>query len=293
MKKIFSLFIIAIFLVSVVPFAIAAEGKGLNEERGLGIKEKVGKARGLFLEAKEKFAVKVRELKEVKAKWKGCQESEDCEKQKKEFRKHSGEYLERLSDKTLKILERIKEKVVNSSVEGDFKVDLLERVENAITSVEEIQEKFAVMSEEPTKEEVKGLAIELREILKGVRPLIKISSGKVMQSKLGNIVAKISNLEEKFEKQISELKAKGIDVSEMEDLLNKLIELNNVAGESHKLVRENFFKAFEATGDEKTELIDEAHKNQKEMKEHLKVAKDYLKKLVHLIREARENAEDN
>lgn len=287
LKKISGLAVLMVFLISLIPLALAApqekpwqrakEGLEKAGERYQAAKEEYKEIKGKYLETKEK----VQELrKEIKA----CKEGEEgeCKIKKKLFREQTKEQLLHFADLILNSLEKLKQKIEAAEMEEEEKTELLEDIEARITAVGEARATLEGLSGESSQEEIKEAIKTIREAWKESKPKMKLGVGKLMEAKLGNIIVQIERLEEKFEKIRERLAEKGYDVTALDNYLEDLNEKLTSAKENWELAKAKFKEA--RTAEDVDKVIKEAHEYQKKAREYIKGAREDLRKLVQEVK---------
>ncbi|MBI2148052.1 hypothetical protein HYU23_00070 [Candidatus Woesearchaeota archaeon] len=316
MKKIMTLVVLALFIVSIFP-VLASEDtdvkaekqdrmKGLSEfgkevssivkanvsvkmDRELAMKKHV-ELRTKFLETKEKFMLSkeayVKAKVDFRAKHKEVKEacnnnsSEECNKRKDNFLKEDAKsYLLKTINTMERVLEKRKAKIEEVMAQTDNKASLETKLE-AVNAKLEILAKYKVEVENATtKEEVKELAKKLRAEWKDVKEHLEESRGTVMSHKFSFATQRAESLEKKLEKTLDRLEQKGYDVSSVEPQFESF--------RMHIANAKNFVEQarvkFEAEGNTSA-IVKEGHKLLVEAHKELKLAHEDLKKIVFSIK---------
>lgn len=319
MKRIITILVLCLFLMSVVPFVAAddangGEGDDLTVSPSDGadsdsakqqvdrayvkqkrdeLKEKAREIRQDFREAKlisiqarekiqenfklakESFDEQKKALVEARKQLKDCSAAGNCEEVKKEYRKKAKPYLEHTADVILKLLEKLKNRISESSLED--KDELISAVDAKIAEVQAVKDKVSAMSEEPTKEEIQAIAQELKAKWTETKRTVKVSAGKVVLDRYAGILVKIEQLEKKLDRVVAKMKEKGLDTGAVEP---KIAEFKGHIADA----RADFEEAKKLFGSADT--LDAAKAKAKESKEHLKKAYQVLKDIVAGVKKA-------
>ena len=128
-------------------------------------------------------------------------------------------------------------------------------LDDAVSEIESIQDKIESL-EDATKEDINELAKELRDVWKEVQRTIKISSGRLVNARIGRIVVRSKQLEARLELVLERAENAGLDTSELETLIDefnsKLEFLEEVSEEDveEELEEEEEEEEEEETGDD-------------------------------------------
>ncbi len=249
----------------------------------LAAKEKYLAAKQRYIEVKEKVNTLREEIQE-------CVEGE-CEPKRKQFRIQSRDVLIHLSDVVLETLNKLKSKIESSEMTEEEKAQALADLEVQITVVEEAKAVLGELTENITKEEIKDAIKTIKEAWKTTKPQIKLGLGKVIGAKLGNIIVKTEQLEEKFNKIRNRLEGKGHDVTALDNYLEEFNGKLTSAKEHWELSREMFGEA--RTAENVSAAVKEAHQHQTQARNLIKEAKEDIRNIVRAIKglEAEETEE--
>lgn len=304
-KKISGLAVLALFLFSLVPVALAEETTEPSTA-GEQVKAKVKEPKPLLkkvnqelVEAKNRFQEAKEKYLQVKEKYMGAKEKADalrkeikeckkdnetCDLKKKEYRKEAKQQLVHLADVILKNLDKLKEKIsAAEKMEEAERSELLAKVDEQIAEVEKAKAVLGNTSGEVTEEELKEAVKTVKEAWQKTKKAIKVNAGRLINSQLGHLITQIEKLEAKFEKIRDRLKEKGSDVTSLDLYLGKLNEKLAAAKENWEKAKEKFKEAHSATDAEG--LVQEAHQYQQKARELVKDARKEIRELVKAIKE--------
>lgn len=234
-KKIFSILVLMIFVVSAVPLTFAEKGnenKGKGEKGGLEVKEEVKAKVGEDIEPvriREKTREQVRkdflatkdEIKGLKLKLEKCKKPTDttieCRKAKTVGKKH----LENSADMMTVALERLKEKIEgDESLTEEEKTNILAKIDENIAKITEIKNEVVVSEgEESSIEDIKGTAKRMREMWKESKGVLNKGVDTIIKARLGNIIQKSEQMRERMQEKRDRFAERGYDVSGLDTAL--------------------------------------------------------------------------
>ncbi len=256
------------------------------------VKTKLVEAKGRFLnakekysEAKEKYADTKLEFQDAKEKIAECkdQNATECAQLEDEIRAKAKEHLLNIADVIIENLNKIKSKAESSEdlVEEDAK-ELIEKIDAQIQEIEGIKAKIEAAE---TKEEITEAAKELKDKWALLKENAEVHAGRVVNARIGGIIVKSKQLEDKLNKVLERMAEKGIDTSSVESLIAEFNAKIDSAAEHYKLAVEKFeeAKAAETPG---SELINEAQGHMKEAHKALQEAQQILKDITSTIKQS-------
>ncbi|MFC1723100.1 hypothetical protein ACFL0V_03095 [Nanoarchaeota archaeon] len=256
-------------------------------------KEKYMKAKEHYMDAKKKYQEKRQTFNEAKEDWNKCKkdDSEECVEKKEKVKKHAKEHLLKSADLVLKELDRVKSKVESSEDLSEEEIEeLVAKLDEKIQEVEDAKAVIENLGEDATKEEINAAAKTIREAWKATKVHLKRTVGRLANARLGNIIVKTEKLEERFYHARDKLADKGMDVTELDAVLDEFsAELDSAA--------DHYNRAKEIWKDAKSEgEVDGAVKKIRELlaasKENLKNAKDLLRAAVKEIKSLNQGSLD-
>lgn len=312
MGKTVSIFVLALFLVGMMPLALAQEGSSMESETRVESETRDGRMRErvetrqkimeerknviktradmrqttrAMVKARINYKEEVREFKELRVKLRECrgESTEECKDVRVKIKAQSKEHLLTTADKILELLERMKTRVENSKIEN--KAELLADIETSLNQVNELKVKIEALPADPQAHEVRDLAKQLRTAWKDVRHTIKVGVGATVNFGLKGVLVRAEKLEMRLDKVVTKLKAEGEDTSEAEQ---HIADYKTHLAEAEKLTLEAKAK-FEAARTNKEnfeadvkaghELLVQARTELKEAHASLKLAVRTLKGL--------------
>ncbi|MBW3001631.1 hypothetical protein KY338_00555 [Candidatus Woesearchaeota archaeon] len=313
MKKLFALFVMAIFLISLVPAAFAIEDAGTDnttaqanqmrakkikpmsvkaraeklKEKHIEIRERYQKNKELMKErlntAKERRKVAIQHHQEAKekinarkAQLAGCKDnnSTECMDARKETRLQTKRYLTNVAEHILAMIAKTKERVENSNLADDDKRDLITKLDEEAEEIASALDMLEELGEDSTKEEFKEITQIIRESWKDLRLIIKKGVGKVANGKIHAINVRLGNLKRKLHKIVDRLENAGKDTSTVKPYLETFDEKLEEAKNHRDRARSLYQEG----------KIDEAAKATKEAHGALREAHTALKNFVRALK---------
>jgi len=312
-NKLFALFVMAIFLISIVPAAFAEENNTDNTTaqnnqmrakklRPMPIKVKAENIRAKHLQLRERYQknkelmkerlTKARDrkkiakqhheeakdkIKERRAQLAACKEnnSTDCVKARKDTRVQTKRYLTNIAEHILAMIAKTKERVENSNLADDEKRDLISKLDEEAEDIAGALDMLEEFGEDSTKEEFKEVTKIIRESWKDLRLIIKKGVGKVANGKIHAVSVRLANLKGKLHKIVERLENAGKDTSKVKPLLETFDEKLEEAKNHRDRARSLYNEG----------KIDEAAKATKEAHLALRGAHKALKDFVRALKE--------
>ncbi len=242
-----------IFVLSIVPLALAEESSEDTEESTVDVeetkvepiqkrvgvndkeamkriketkrqveiaREKYKKTKERYQEARQKYDENKKRLLEIRSEIKAnaC-ESDDCQEERKELRRGVKNHLE----KTLMVIENSFEKILDR-IENAENLDESKK-ESLIAEITAMQEKIDAKQEkietttDISNEELKKEIKELREMWKEIKQIQKNLVASLTNAKLDGLVEKHQSLEDGMQRRIEALLEQDVDVSSLEEIL--------------------------------------------------------------------------
>src|SRR3989338_1791410 len=236
-------------------------------------------------ERRERFKANLEEsrmkLKDNKEKLVVCRGKldETCSKLKQEYKENSAVFLLNAADRMIEHLEKLKEKISSNGSETEAKKELITKIDARITKLQEIRTEIENLGENPSKEDVKRLAKELRVGLGEVKMHNKSAMWHNFSDRFAGILVKSEHLKTRLDKVLAKLEEKGLNTTNVEVKIN---EFNTHIEDAKKLHKEAKAKI------EASSSPSEVQELMKKSKEHLKLAHSTLKELVKEIKNMNE-----
>ncbi len=314
MKKMFALAVLAIFVLSILPAALAEEDievtgmevedvleepiegkqKKVPPKKPVNIKakskqflqetkEKIKNNRERYNKLKEKqkeakqFVEKHRErLNELKGKVNKC-EGDDCKEFKKNLKVGVKNHLVKTSDLIARSVEKLLDRIENSNVMTD------EEKEEALVKVKALEEKLSAkkdeiesMADEATAAEIRGKIKELKDLWNEIRKEQRWIITQLINNKMGNLVDKHDEFYNAMQMRISNLEEKGASAEDLERV---------------RAIAEDFKEVVDKLKVDKEEA-DAAWENSRASKERLEFAKEKQKIVLEDLKKTKELLRD-
>ncbi len=291
MRKLTTIGIIALLLISLIPSALAANAREKATEQ---IKEKHEKAVEKYRTAKQEIKTEAKlqqirqdkqqrhetlnkQLEERKDKIKETckdEKSQECQRTKTELRQVKKERLENYSERVANGLETAIDKISKLNINETKKQELIQKLtENRqkILGLKDVVEEQTEETENETKELVQK---EAKKALNEMRRAATMSNLK----RFNGALEKAENLQKKLENIIERAQKAGKDISELEALKSEFDDKISLAKEKHQ-------KALDLAQDMTKENMKEAINLVKEAHQTLKEAHQVLKEIAKKLRE--------
>ena len=242
MKKIMSILVMVLLVLSVAPMVVAERQdmnkKGVSVEDGdLTVSddndteepESVGNAKQLreaskeFTRAKQAYQRASKDTKESrqsflqsKKQLKSCtDESEECVALREQVNQHAKDLVLNGIDGAIEHLNQLKAKMESSE---DIE-DVESVIANIDTAIAELEETKAEVEVAESKAEIKSIARDVKTLWSRIRNKERVYAAKLVHAKVFNIIKRAENLEVKLERLVARLEAKGVDVTTLEENL--------------------------------------------------------------------------
>jgi len=302
-SKTLALMMLAVFVLSIVPFVLAEtegsevriQNKEMKEkilEKGQEIKAKAEEIRdnkGEFFKeriekAKESYEAKKQELEAVKDKVNACHGENknvtECQDKKSELKRGVQQHLLSTIELIDSSYERIKERVTSSNTLSE------EQKQQALDKIAQLQEQLSAqkikvesLAENGTNTELKEAIKELKSLWQDTKKIQNRVIAQLTNSKLDEIVKKQEEYYNALQLRINSLSSKGIEVSELQSLAEQFQQQTNVLKED-KSTAESAWN----TVVDKTDL-DLAKESNQKVKEDLEKSRELLKQFLDKYRE--------
>lgn len=147
----------------------------------------------------------------------------------------------KIIENSVEKLNKLKSKVNKTGLEADKKAELIALIDEQIATINGFKDD---VQNATTKEELKAIAKQVKETLSETKDIVKNVISDVLESKIAELIEKLEKISEKLSGKIDELKAKNVDVTELEALLD---EANSNLAEASNLLATNKFKEAHAS----------------------------------------------
>ena len=240
-------------------------------------------------DAKARFEEAKRHFEEVKASIKDAKEdlmdASDEEKAEK-----ANDYLGHILD----AIEKHLNKVLANIQENEYLTEA--QVSELTSAINERLEKVSGLrsglESATTRDEIKALAKDVRELLKDVKDHTKVASGKAFSHRMGGVIVQSEHLQAKLEKVLERMTENGLDTSSAESLISEFGSLIDSAKVRFEAAIAKFKEAESLTGDDRAEVIKEAQSYMREAQADLKEARAKLKEITRSVKAQGDEAED-
>lgn len=239
-------------------------------------RERISAAKEKFEDAKVNLQEKKDQLSDAHERLKACKEEnpEECRELVKDIRRGVKEQLHKHSDLVGASLDRLKDHIENSDMTDEEKEELLEKIADKESAVEDAKEALDALGEDATNEEIKEAKEKLKEAWLEIKPVYHWVANMLLNHKLENVLMKMENSIERLETKAQEA---GLELDEKIEDLKDVLESANDAIESSK---EIYLEA-ESPGD-----VKKANEYQKEARQHLKDAQNIMRAIMKDIKDA-------
>lgn len=244
-----------------------------------------------FLKAKESLLQSLKDYKEaklrfqeIKKKLAECKdkETDECIKLREEIITRAKEQLINSTNSILEHLNKLKSKIEsNEYVDSDEASDMLTKIQETITAVEELKNKIQVAT---TKEEITEAAKELKELWAKSKVRLKEHAARTVNARIGGIIVKSKQLEVKLENVLARMTEKGINTTSIQQMVDEFDALIEKARSNYELAVGKFKEA-KAKETPDAALIQEAQKYMKDAHSSLKDAQQKLREMISSIKD--------
>lgn len=321
-KKMFGVLVAALFVLSLLPFALAdvPEGavseakdkkektkdfkealkeqsdkvgaaKGHVEEAKKALKEvndreEYTKAKGILIEARQNLVEKKNKLLEVRKEFNQCKQDKECLMEHAPYRVVVRENLLRMADVVLAHLEQMKQRVELSTMTAEEKAQLKAGLDERMAKIREAKDTILKAGENATKEEVNHAIKLIREAWKDTQKTLSQTKEKLNEASLGNVVEKLEKLESKFARVEQRLKDKGVNTASLSEVLEDFKAKIAEARKEYETARQKFAdsKIAGKTVEESRTLVKESQEHKKTAFKAIRDARELLKQVVKQLR---------
>jgi len=195
------------------------------------------------------------------------------------YEKQARNFLTRTVDVLIRKLESLKTWVSNRrALAEEQKQAIINELNQDINWLQ--QKKPGISTATP--EQIRKNAKEIRDYWRNHRVKVKKIIGRIWAARLNWVISRFENVSLKISSKIEELKAKGIDTSQLESWLSDFKQKIELAKEKKEKAKEKY-EAISSLSDA-NRLFKEAHQFIKEANQYLRQAH---KKLVEIVKEMR------
>jgi chromosome segregation ATPase len=319
-KRLSALLVLAIFLCSMIPMALAEEdnqsageptetgnltdiqpgygtGKLLNgtepqrdrlrakiKEEVRDLKVKAVDMRAKIADVRAAYLSEKAKFMKVKNEYLNCTDldREECKTKREDLRKNSKPYLLNAADLVLRELENLKNTVSSSQeLTNDEIAKIVADIDAKISEVSDAKAVIENLGDNSTREEVNDAAKTIRKAWLDAKASLKLHLSQLVVAKLGNIIEKTETLEAKLQNIRDKLSEKGKDVSALDAKLSEFSAKVDLAKEKYTAARE---KLMAAEPGNMGEVAKEVHQLFTESKQALKDARSLLREVVSEIK---------
>ena len=236
------------------------------------VKEKYLSVKKAHNENKENFA-------KVKERFKECEGSEtaDCEQVREETLTKAKDYALGISDTLTEHLNKVRNRIESAeSLSEENSAKAIEEIDSLINSLEEMKRKIDAAA---TKAELKEATKELKKLALKVRKRARIRAAGLLHDGVARLIKLAELSGEKADCSIAQLEEEGVDVTELDALLDEHTAKIEAAKEDFKEARELLLTGTETKAKDAQVKIKDARVNVKES----------LKLMLELRQQIREN----
>jgi DNA repair exonuclease SbcCD ATPase subunit len=255
------------------------------ENKFLKAKDKYLEAKNWQLKAEDEFKGLKLKLAECKLNNTNCTELEN-----KTFEKAQEDLLA-IADRLIQHLEKVKSRVESAeNLNATEAQDAIDKIDSLIADLEDAKGKVEAAD---TQAELKAATELIRDAWKEIQSSVFQYAEEVIYSRVGEVFARSELLETRLEAVVEKLKAKGINITQIEGELDnfsaKIEDARTKMTQANKLFAEaNDLRAGNKTAEAK-ETLEEAKNLTQEAHQDLKDAHSILQDLVHMINQKGES----
>ena len=288
-KKLFGIFVLAIFILSVVPMALAETGnanEGMKEakEKWDLARNRYAAAKENYKAAKEKYQNHKGNILEIRERVKACKEDDECKKGKKDLKVGVKNHLGKTGDVILRSLDKLKSRIEDSkTMTDDEKENALARLsvkeEELLTLIDRIKE----MSEDATAEELREAIKSLKDLWKEIQREQKWVITQLINHRLSTVVDKHDEYYNAMEMRYSTLEEKGASAEDLESL-KEIMERFREEVAKLNVEQEEATEAWKKAKSS-PEGLEEAKAEQEDVREQMKITKEVLREFTAEFKE--------
>ncbi len=310
--KVLALMILTVFMLSIVPLALAEnEDKQSGEKQGVGkdlkdkleqkkaeIKEKTQEIRENRMEwvkeksdkIKEMYEFKKQELEQLKEKQSACggkdkKNTTDCQDKKLELKKgvkqHLLKTIDLIDDSYLRMTQKIS---ASTGLTAEQKQTLLDQVTALEEKLTEQKAKVEAMADNATNVEFKEAIKELKNAWQDTRKMQHRLMASLINARMENIVEKHDEFYNAMNARIAALEQKGVDTTELEALAEKFKQQTEQLKADQTAAEDAWIAAIDK------DKLDAAKEATEKVKEDLKQTRETLREFLEKFRELNKGA---
>ncbi|MEK6969121.1 MAG: hypothetical protein AABW48_01705 [Nanoarchaeota archaeon] len=328
LKKFGAVLVLALFLLSILPVALAEKdsnegnkkgqviGSAVNDndqesnvdklvsvaqkaEKGLqAAKQQIRDAQEDYPKLKENFQEVKRVQKEQREQVakldkdaKKCDsQTEECKKVKSELKLGVKNHLQKTSDVVNRALDKLANRIENmEGLSTEEKDSALLLITNLRVELAPIQEKVAAFTEETTKEEIRAAIKEMQDVADKARKLQRQLVGLMINAKLHQLIVKHEEFRNGMQSRIDTLKEAGADVQELESLLKRFDEQIAALKNDYAVAQNRWLEV--NTTEDFDEFVRNLHKAQHFVRNDLTDTKQTLREFIQKYKEIKQTLE--
>ncbi len=254
------------------------------EDKLKTIKEKTEKLQTEAL--KTKMQASKESFGKTKVKSEGCkEESQECKKIKTEIKMSAKAFLMDSLGFLEARLEKSKLAIeAEASITETESATEIQKIDAHIEQIRQLKQKAGEITEETDKAVIQDLAKQTAKELAGLKTDLEHSAGFVSASKIGGIVVKAAKLSEKLNRALEKMSLEKRDTAETEAFVDSFNKQIDEVKNGVEVVQQKFKQAALKTGEERNQLVKDAHKSLKELKDKLNELQKQLKEVVRSLK---------
>lgn len=261
--------------------------RNITKERMEDFKEKYEDAREQFKEALKNSSNEKKQFADEKREYQSCLKengttSAQCQEMESALLNRSQTYLLATVDSLILHLQKVKDKLESSDAITDAELQTaLSEIDALLQQLEEMKTNIA---EAQTKEDIRTIAQELKNLLHGVDVKTKVYALRLMNGEVGKILARSQALEDKMDRLLTSLEQQGENVTIYDE---KLAAYQSLIDEARDLWDQAVAKYVEAkalNNGQAKNALEEAKSLAKQAHQKLKDAQQLYVDLVKELR---------
>jgi len=323
-KKILTMLVMVIFILSVLPAVLAEDGKdsgdvpelynekvGKGKEDGKGpvleaakekvefAKEKLEQAKERYQDAKEKYSAareryqdQKEDLEKAKERIKSCDdddESDDsCVNVKKDLKVGVKNHLEKITELIQRSLERLESQITDSKVMTDAdKEEAYAKLSESKVKLETLLAEIQLLSENSTPTELREKIKELKNLWNEVSKEERWLITQLINHKMDNLVEKHNEFHNAMQMRYQYLEEKGANAEDLADLQEIIDQFKEEVDELNELQVHADAAWKQAKSDSKE--MEAAKEAQTQVRKQMTVTKEVLKKFTAKYKEIQQD----
>jgi len=232
-------------------------------------------------------------LTEKQKQWKeDCaenEESESCKELHAEMVLEVKAYFSHVLDAQAALIEKITERVKGSETLSEQEVtDMLSKLGDLTAQITEVRAEVDALSETSTRDDVKAVRDNVKELTKAIKLGVEFHSGHVVNARIGGILMSSEHLRERLAKVLERMTENGADTTELDALVETFDGLLKEASTAYEEAQALFEQAATLTADERAEVLKEAQDKKRVARDKLQEAHKVLREIHAQIKEQRQ-----